>query len=167
MDLGLISVFAGQPSAVNTRNEFDLGIAWVNDATFGYLPRALLRVRSHGALTTRVPYMYYYGNATYVGPLTAAAATSAQALVGIASETTSGAAWTRLIVAGYVDNAVTSGTVTAADDVEVVNAGAALIDAGQAHPTLSANGIGYCMVTASGNVADVWLLGKYVNLAAS
>ena len=54
-----------------------------------------------------------------------------------------------------------------ANGVEVTNGAAALVDDGTSRPVLSANGCGWALETASGDVADVVLMGKWVNLASS
>ncbi len=167
MNLGLLTNDVGVANTINYRNEVALKKIHTTTTTWGPLASWLLKVRTHAAVTVKLPYMIYFGNATYPGGLTAAPATSAQALVGIAYETTSAAAWSWMYVAGYVADVVSSGSVAAGADVEVLNGGVAVIDAGGDHPVLTANGIGWAMDAAASNVVDVWLLGKYVNLAGS
>ena len=88
-------------------------------------------------------------------------------IVGLAIETAS-TDWTKLLVAGYVYQCASSGTIAAGADVEILSTGVTVvIDGGADIPLISANGIGHAQVAAASSLVDVWLLGREVSVAGS
>ena len=141
------------------------GEEWVTfDSTTG-LPSLHKRLRTHGAITVGIPYMYQ-STAAYPGGLTAACATNPRAYLGVAAETQTAAGYFDLIIAGYISDAVTSGTLAADANAQVINAGVAFIDDGTT-TVQTAGTAGKALEAASGNVADIWLYESPVDIASS
>jgi len=157
----------GVPNTLNNRFELESHYSYTDTTTWGPLPSVALRVRTHGTTTVGVPYAVAFGSATYPGGLTAACATSALALIWIASATNSAAGYRWGRVAGYVHDAVSSGAIPAGSSVEVINAGVAVIDEAIDFPLRGSSSIGFAMDAAASNVVDLWMYGESIEIASA
>jgi len=98
-----------------------------------------------------------------IGTLT----TGIHAIVGLATETVT-TEWTKLYVAGYVSDVASSSTIAAGAGCEVLSAGVTVvIDDGADIPLIVSNTIAQAQTAASGNLVDLWILGREVNVAGS
>lgn len=149
----------------NTTNDRVEGEEWVTFDPTNHYPSLHKRLRTHGAITVGIPYMYQH-TAAYPGGLTAACATNVRAFLCVADETQTSAGYYSFTIAGYFKDAVSSGTVAAGANVEVLNTGVAFIDDGTT-TVQSANSAGQALDAAASNVVDLWLHESPVAIAAS
>jgi hypothetical protein len=148
----------------NTADGRVAGEEWIEfNGTNGY-PTLCKRLYTHGVVTKGVPYMYQ-STAAHPGGLTAACATNPRAFVGVALETTTGAAYAKFAIAGFVKDAAT-GDVAAGANLEVINSGVTLIDDGSTS-VQTANTIGKALEADDTYATDVWLYESPVAIASS
>lgn len=101
-------------------------------------------------------------------PLAAATNTAVANIVGVPLEAHANATYARYQIKGLVPYVVTSGTVAANDNLEIINAGAALIDEGTDGGAVETSGaLGVAVENVTTNVWKVYLRGKQVSVAAS
>lgn len=141
-------------------------VEWTNTTTWGSLPSILKRVRTHGTVTVGIPYIFG-PTASYPCGLTAAAATNFKTNIIVFKETHSSAGYYEGVVAGYFADAVTNGSVTSGNGLEVINSGVAFIPDGSTPPVQTINCCAVALETDTGTSGDIWLLGIPVDLAAS
>ena len=129
------------------------------------LPQWVMKVYGSGVVTVGVPYMIWWS--AYI-PTTAAAATGYAPYIGIATETTTAAAWTWVIVAGMSYSTVSTGAIPVGSGVEVLNAGVAVSDDAANGPQIVDETIGHAQAAASGDVCPVWMYGRsFVKIESS
>jgi len=157
----------GIPNTLNARYELETRKIWTTTSTWGPLPSILVRCRTPGGVTLKVPYMVGFGDATYPGGLTAAAATSTLAQIVIADATHSAAGYFWFYVAGYCPDAVTTAAVPSGSSVEVINAGVSVIDEAVDYPLRGSSSIGFAMDVGASSVVDVWMYGDVIEIASS
>jgi len=128
-------------------------------------PQFRMKVKTHDAVTAGSWYAIGWKTKR---PVSAALSAGTPWMVGQATETLTAAGWTEFIVAGYVYQCASSGSIADGADVEVLTGGVTVvIDAGADHPLVSANGLGHAVAAASGNLVDVWLYGRMFPTVAS
>ncbi len=123
---------------------------------------------AHGTLTAGAPYVLRMSGTEAQRFITAAPATLANEYICVSEDggTTSVGNW--VVVAGKVTDAVTSGSNADTDLVEVLNTGTAFVcDGTTASTAWSANTCGALLEGQASNVADLYLFGRQVDIAAT
>lgn len=139
---------------------------WTDTTTWGNLPTVVKKVRTHGAVTANIPYMFG-PTSTYPCGLTAVPATNPKTNIIVFEEAHAAAGYYEGVVAGYVVSAVTSGTVAANDCMQVINAGVSFIDDGANAPVQTADTCAIALTAAVANVTPILMSGVEVAIAAT
>ncbi len=122
----------------------------------------------HAALTVGVPYVLRMSGTEARRFLTAAPATLANEYVCVSDDGTAAAGDAWVVIAGKVTDAVTSGSNADTDLVEVLNTGVVFVcDGTTASTAWSANTCGALLEAQTSNVADLFLFGRQVDIAAT